>query len=350
MADAATLAVVLAAARRRLAAGGIDDPALEARMIVEHFTGTGRRDAIASPERAVSADQLAAIEDALARRLAHEPVHRIFGFRDFYGLRLRLSPDTLEPRPDTETLVDAVLPLLRAMAGRAGSSDLEIDPLSVSPSTLRQAQGSGSAPLPRSTGKRKGASLAFPLPLPEGEVVREANRSGGGYPNPIRVLDLGTGTGAVALAIAAQVPEAVVTASDVSAGALATAAGNAVALGLRDRFIPLQSDWFSAVGEKFHAIVSNPPYIRSEAIDGLQPEVRLHDPRRALDGGADGLDAYRAIALGAAEHLEDGGIVGLEIGNSQGRQVRRIFEKAGYKLVSSHRDLAGTERALIFCR
>jgi release factor glutamine methyltransferase len=112
-AEAASLAAILAAARRRLAVPDIADPALEARLIVEHFSGTDRRDAIASPGRTVPADRRALIEDALRRRLAGEPVHRIFGWRDFYGLRLKLSPDTLEPRPDTETLVDAVLPLLK---------------------------------------------------------------------------------------------------------------------------------------------------------------------------------------------------------------------------------------------
>src|SRR5262245_9220036 len=104
-AETAPLAAVLADARRRLSSATLDDPALEARLIVEHFTGTERRDAITSPDRVVPAGQLALIEDALERRQAGEPVHRIFGQREFYGLTLRLSPDTLEPRPDTETVV-----------------------------------------------------------------------------------------------------------------------------------------------------------------------------------------------------------------------------------------------------
>jgi release factor glutamine methyltransferase len=286
-ADPTTLAAVLAEARKRLAIGNIDDPALEARMIVEHCTGTDRRDAIASPGRIVASEQIAAIDRALARRLAGEPVHRIFGWRDFYGLRLKLSPDTLEPRPDTETLVDAVVPLLREIAEREGRCS---------------------------------------------------------------VLDLGTGTGAIALAIAANVPETVVTATDVSAGALAAATENAAANRLAERFVPLLSNWFSAINGKFHAIVSNPPYIPADEIDGLQPEVRLHDPRRALDGGADGLVAYRAIAEGAAIHLESDGIVAVEVGEGQRRDVQRIFAEAGYRMVSVHRDLAGTERVLLFCR
>jgi len=286
-ADPTTLAAVLAEARRRLASGNSDDPALEARMIVEHFTLTDRRDAILSPDRDVSSEQIAAIDAALVRRLAGEPVHRIFGWRDFYGLQLKLSEDTLEPRPDTETLVDAVVPLLRETAGREGRC---------------------------------------------------------------AVLDLGTGTGAIALAIAANVPQAVVSATDISAGALATASENAAANGLADRFVPLLSNWFSAIHGKFHAIVSNPPYIRSDEIDGLQPEVRLHDPHRALDGGADGLDAYRAIAEGAAVHLESDAIVAVEIGEGQRRDVQRIFAEAGYRMLSVHRDLVGTERAMLFCR
>ncbi|MDW6026347.1 peptide chain release factor N(5)-glutamine methyltransferase [Mesorhizobium sp. BAC0120] len=282
---AATLAAVLAEARRRLAAGDMDDPALEARMIVEHFTGTARKDAIATPERSVSAGEIANIDDAVNRRLAGEPVHRIFGWREFYGLRLKLSPDTLEPRPDTETLVDAVLPFVRETVRREGHC---------------------------------------------------------------RVLDLGTGTGAIGLAIAAQVPEVIVTATDISAGSLATATGNAARLGLAARFIPRVSDWFSAVDGKFHAIVSNPPYIEAGAIAGLQLEVRLHDPVRALDGGADGLDAYRAIAAGAPEHLDENAIIAVEVGEGQGRDVALIFSEAGFRMASAHRDLAGTERALVF--
>jgi release factor glutamine methyltransferase len=282
-----TLAAVLAEARKRLTSGDLDDPALEARMIVEHFTATDRRDAILSPDGIVSSEQIAAIDEALARRLAGEPVHRIFGWRDFYGLRLKLSPDTLEPRPDTETLVDAVLPPLRQIAGREGRC---------------------------------------------------------------HVLDLGTGTGAIALAIAANVPEAIVTATDISAGALAVATENAAANGLAERFVPLLSNWFSEVHGKFHVIVSNPPYISTHEIDGLQAEVRLHDPHRALDGGADGLNAYRAIAGGAAVHLESDGVVAVEIGEGQRRDVNRIFAEAGYRMISVHRDLPGTERVMLFCR
>ncbi len=280
-----TLAELLGTARRRLSEAGIEDAALDARLIVEHFSGTTRTDAIARPDQPVAAAAVAAVEAAVARRLAGEPVHRILGFREFYGLRLALSPGTLEPRPDTETLVDAVLPFVRATASRAGTC---------------------------------------------------------------RILDLGTGTGAIALALLSAVPQAVATGVDISDDALATAARNARALGLADRFSAKKSDWFAEISGRCHAIVSNPPYIPAKEIGALQREVRDHDPRRALDGGADGLDAYRRIAEGAAAHLEPGGIVAVEIGSTQGAEVTRIFAAKGFDLAERRRDLAGNERVLVF--
>jgi len=280
-----TLAGLLAAGRRRLAEAGIEDAALDARLIVEHFSGTTRADAIARPDQPVPATAAAAVEDALKRRLAGEPVHRILGFREFYGLRLALSKETLEPRPDTETLVDAVLPFVRATVARAGDC---------------------------------------------------------------RILDMGTGTGAVALALLSAVPQATATGVDISDDALATALRNARDLGLADRFSARKSDWFAEIFGRYHVIVSNPPYIPADDIGILQREVRDHDPVRALDGGADGLDAYRGIAAAAAMHLEVGGIVALEIGSTQGAQVTRIFAARGFALSESLRDLGGNERALVF--
>jgi len=139
-----------------------------------------------------------------------------------------------------------------------------------------------------------------------------------------------------------------VTATDISPEALATAVANAADAGLASRFTPVLSDWLTAIEGKFHAIVSNPPYIPSEEIDGLQAEVRLHDPRGALDGGADGLDPYRAIAMDSAVHLENGGRIAVEIGHTQRSDVGKIFTKAGYKLLEAHRDLAGSDRAMVF--
>lgn len=277
------LGELLRHARARLAGAGITDAAFDARLIVEHFSGTTRTDAISTPDRIIT--QVVEIEAALDRRIAGEPVHRILGFREFYGMRLGLSAETLEPRPDTETLVDAVLPFVHATAAREGTC---------------------------------------------------------------RILDLGTGTGAIALSFLVQEPLAVATGVDVSDDALATAAANAADLGVSGRFSAKKSDWFAEITGRYHLIVSNPPYIVSSEIEDLQDEVRNFDPRRALDGGPDGLGAYRTIASDVAPHLEQGGLVGLEIGHDQRRDVTELFEQAGYRLIAQHKDLGGNDRALVF--
>jgi len=280
-----SLREMLQRARQRLTDAGIPEATLDARLLVEHFSGTTRIDAITDPEREVGSDIVEAIDAVLARRLAGEPVHRILGFRDFYGLRLSLSPETLEPRPDTETLVDAVLPFVRKTVARQGECS---------------------------------------------------------------ILDLGTGTGAIALALLHLVPAARATGADISDDALATAATNALTLGLAERFCARKSDWFAKISGRYDAIVSNPPYISSNTIETLQKEVRDFDPHRALDGGQDGLHAYRAIADSAANHLEEDGIVAVEIGNTQKQDVSAIFAEADFDLVDARRDLAGNDRVLVF--
>lgn len=280
-----SLDALLRRTRATLAAAGIADAALDARLIVENVTSTDRMDLIRDPGRRTAAAEALAAEAMLARRLSGEPVHRILGRRDFYGLTLDLSPETLEPRPDTETLVDLVLPRLRAIAAERGQC---------------------------------------------------------------RILDLGTGTGAIALALLSQVPRAHAVAADISAGALATARRNAAANGLSDRFETALSDWFRAVSGRYDAILSNPPYISDSEYAELPAEVKDHDPARALLAGRDGLDAYRAIAAGASKHLEAGGIVGLEIGASQRAGVTGIFEAAGFLPLDAARDLGGRDRALVF--
>ena len=135
---------------------------------------------------------------------------------------------------------------------------------------------------------------------------------------------------------------------DISEDALATAARNARDLGLSDRFATVRSDWFEAISGRFDVIVSNPPYISSAEIETLQKEVRSFDPLRALDGGVDGLDAYRVIARESAGHLEAGGMIAVEIGSSQKAEVTDIFLDAGFLMKTALRDLAGNDRVLLF--
>lgn len=270
-------------ARKRLTDAGIDTAAQDSRILVEHATGRTTEDLVCRPAEIVAEEVVAKLDTLLARRIAGEPPYRIIGQREFHGLHLKLSPDTLEPRPDTETLVDAVLSFARARTKEQGSC---------------------------------------------------------------RILDLGTGTGAIALALTSQLPEANAVGTDVSQGALATARKNAKDNNLSDRFETILSDWFSATTGSFDLIVSNPPYIRSDIIPTLDREVREHDPLPALDGGADGLDAYRAIASGVASHLAEGGMVAVEIGFDQAESVTDIFAAHGFTVEPVLRDLSGNDRVL----
>jgi release factor glutamine methyltransferase len=282
---AEALAKALRRSRDRLEAAGVPEAALDARLIVEHFSGTDRSATIANPGKLIDADAYQAIERAIERRVGGEPVHRILGFREFYGLRFQLSKETLEPRPDTETLIDALLPFIRATVERKGEC---------------------------------------------------------------RILDLGTGTGAIALALIAQDERAVAVGVDISDDALCTASRNARELGLERRFTALKSDWFEKVSGSFHAIAANPPYIPSVEIETLSADVRLHDPIRALDGGQDGLDPYRIIVREAKRFLEEDGVVAVEIGHGQGADVTELIREAGYGAAQLHRDLAGNDRVLMF--
>ncbi|TCM48729.1 [protein release factor]-glutamine N5-methyltransferase [Rhizobium sp. PP-F2F-G48] len=282
-----TVDSLAAEVRTALRQADFDDPAQEARILVGGLLGLTPTGLMSRGGDVVATDKAASIRAAITRRLAREPLHRILGRRDFYGLTLSLSPETLEPRPDTETLVEAMLPHVRATVARIGAC---------------------------------------------------------------RILDLGTGTGAICLALLSEVAEATGVGVDLSADALSTAAANARAHGLAERFRTVESDWFETIEGRYHVVVSNPPYIRSDIIDGLDPEVRLFDPMLALDGGTDGLDAYRTIAGRVAGVLEDEGVVGLEIGFDQKDSVTRIFAVEGFERTHFLRDLGGNDRVLVFRR
>ena len=274
-------------ARRRLAArfksGAIDSPELDARILVGAALGLDLTGVIAAATRPVTAAEAARLEDFAGRRLKGEPVARILGTREFWGLPLQLSAATLVPRPDTETVVSLALQMLRA---------------------------------------------------------------GPGADRP-RIADLGTGSGAILLALLSELPDAMGVGTDISAAALRTASANARNLGLAGRAAFVACDYLSALSGSFDLIVSNPPYIRSAEINDLASEVRDHDPLGALDGGSDGLDAYRALVPQAVRLLAPGGGLALEVGHDQGADVEQLMAAAGLKLRGPPRtDLAGIPRAV----
>jgi release factor glutamine methyltransferase len=269
----------------RLAAAGIDSAALEARILTGEVLGLDLTGLIAQGLRRLNEDDAARLDAFAQRRLAGEPLARILGTKEFWGLPLKLSADTLVPRADTETVVEAALDVLRA----------------------------------------------------EGRIQAA-----------LRIADLGTGSGAILLALLTELPAATGVGTDLSAAALDTAKANAQGVGLTTRAQFLVSDYGDGLSGPFDLIVSNPPYIRSADIAMLTPEVRDHDPHLALDGGRDGLDAYRRIAPQAAGLLSSGGLLVLEIGQGQDCDVARLVAAAGFAVMEAARvDLAGIGRAIV---
>lgn len=262
--------------------GTIATPDLDARLLVGHALGLDATGLILHAERAVSEVDVKQALGLAERRVAGEPVARIVGEKEFWSLTLRLSPETLVPRPDTETVVSAAL----AWARREGRRD-----------------------------------------------------------EALTILDLGTGTGAILLALLSELPAATGVGTDVAEGAARTARDNAGRLGFAGRAQFAVADWAGAIATRFDLVVSNPPYIRTGEIMGLPLEVSRFDPDIALDGGEDGFSAYRAILGGVDSILAPKGAAFLEIGAGQAEAVAEMADSQGFEVLR-HRDLSGIDRVL----
>ena len=281
----ASLSDVLKKTRKLFRDKKLENADLDARLLVEFVTSTTRTDEILNPDLQVSDDALQRLDRAVFERLHGKPVYRIIGKREFYGIEFQLSVDTLEPRDDTEALVDLALPEIHAIIGQCGKA---------------------------------------------------------------RIVDMGTGTGAIAIALLANVDGLKATAVDISDDALETASLNAKNAGVADRFTPLNSDWFFSLSGKFDMIISNPPYIRESQISSLATEVKKYDPLRALSGGQDGLQFYRQLAKEGRQFLKPHGMIAVEIGKGQEKDVIALFSESGFELKKTRKDLNGILRALLF--
>jgi len=283
--------ITIDAARRDIAQAfrqhGLDSPELDARLIVGHALGLDHAGLVAQSNRPVSAADADVIAALAERRLKHEPVARILGTKEFWGLRLELNAETLVPRPETETVVEAAL-----------------------------------AAIDRSFDRQQ----------------------------PLRLADLGTGSGALLLALLTELPNAFGVGTDVNSAAAACAQRNAIALGLEERATFAVCDYATALSGPFDLIVSNPPYVCRSAVAALAPEVRLFDPAGALDGGEDGLAGYRAIASDMHRVLSPNGFVVVELGAGQCDAVMTLFAASGLTALEVRPDLAGIARALTGCR
>lgn len=272
--------------RKLLEQADIPEPDLDAWYLLEYVTGVSRASYYADPEREMTRRQQAQYEDCLAERSRRVPLQHITGEQEFMGLIFHVNEHVLIPRQDTETLVEQALELL--------------------------------------------AREEIPETAEEGQV---------------RVLDMCTGSGCILLSVLHYAGRSVAgTGADLSDKALNLAAENAEKLGIEAEFI--RGDLFENIRGTYGMILSNPPYIRTEEIETLQEEVRLHDPREALDGKEDGLYFYRRIVDEARQYLMPGGYLVFEIGYDQAEDVSRLMRDAGYAGIQVKKDLAGLDRVV----
>ena len=273
----ASRARLLSDAAAILRAAGIDNPRLEARVLLAHALGLTVAELVHDPHLVADSG---AYRVLLARRAAHEPLAYILGRREFWSLDFAVSPDTLIPRADSETLIEAAL-----------------------------------------------AAFAHRSP-------------------PDRILDLGTGTGCLLIPILRAFPHAFGIGIDLSGAAAHIAATNAAALGVVHRAAFLCADWAAPLAARFDLVLCNPPYLPTSQIGGLMPEVARHEPRSALDGGWDGLGAYRHIMASLPRILREDGVAVVELGIGQAAPVAELAEQSGL-IATTRPDLAGMPRALV---
>ncbi len=268
---------------RRFRDGGIDTPELDTRILVGHALGLDLTGLVRAGDRRLDTDETARIEALAARRLRREPVARITGAKEFWGLPFRITPAVLVPRPETETVVEQALAVIDRTGGRSRA---------------------------------------------------------------LCIADLGVGSGAILVALLTELPHATGIGTDRDIAALGVARENACRHGVASRTAFAACDFGAAVGPVCDLVVTNPPYVRTGDIPTLEPEVCAFDPHGALDGGPDGLAAYRVIAVQAAQMLRPGAFLVAETGQGQGAAVAALFAAAGFHDIEIRPDLSGMERTV----
>ncbi len=285
--DGRTADAAIAWATAELSNAGVEGPARDARILVSAATGMDRVQLLARPDVILSGPQIERVHDFVRRRRRREPVSRILGHRAFYGREFAISPSTLDPRPDSETLIDAALELLA-----------------------------------------------------EDGANRDAR---------LRIVDIGTGSGCLLVTLLAELPHAAGLGTDIDPEALLLAKGNASAHGVTERAEWSVSRSLEGLDGPFDLLIANPPYIPTGDIASLEPEVRDHDPRSALDGGCDGLDVYREIAAGLLRVVPEGWAI-FEVGAGQADLVKTLLTDVASApatpLVRVFRDLNGVDRCV----
>ncbi len=274
----------LAQARLELDSKGVSSSKLDSLILLSHALLVSKEQVIFNPDREIDASQQKVFFDLIARRAAREPVSHLINKREFFGEDFFVSKDVLDPRPDSESLIELVF-----------------------------------------------------------KTFLDKNQK-------LKILEVGVGSGCLIITLLKAYKSADAIGVDISEKALKICQKNAGTHQVENRLNLRKSDLFSALNqnEKLDLIISNPPYIPSQDIENLEPEVKIHEPRNALDGGLDGLDFYKKIAIDAKNFLNENGKIILEIGFGQEQEIIEIFEKAGWAFNSWNLDLSGVVRSLCF--
>jgi release factor glutamine methyltransferase len=276
---------ILAQSRIQLDKSGVSNSKLDSLVLLTHALSFSKEQVIFNPDMVLSQDQCKKFLTLVKRRETFEPISQIIGKREFYGRDFIVTKDVLDPRPDSESLIELVL--------------AHIDPS-----------------------------------------------------DHLNILEVGSGTGCLTITLLKELPKSQAVTLDISEDALEICRQNIAFYNLTNRLTPIKSNIFTSLRkkqtQKFDLIISNPPYIQSKQIETLQPEVKLFEPKMALDGGEDGLNFYRQLAAQSQEFLLDNGKIFLEIGYGQTKDVETIFNQHGFTLKEVKKDLAGIQRALYF--
>lgn len=331
-----TMGTLVASATSRLEAAGIDTARLDAEVLLAEACGSDRTALYAAWRRTVPDDCRVRFDVLLTRRLTREPLQYIVGRQEFWSLDFAVSPAVLIPRPESELLVELAL---RALASSSFPRKRESIPAGGTPPPSRMPNCAGMTRLDAAVDGQEPpfvGGVSTPVPSPGEEGARN-----------LLLCDLGTGSGCLAVALAHELPRATVWALDLSPAALAVAAANARRHHVAERIHLVHSDLFAAAGDlRFDALVSNPPYIRSDGWRRLQPELAW-EPAHALYGGTSGLTVIERVLEAAPGRLRPGGWLIMEIDDSQGPAVERRAHTAGFSAVSVVPDYTGRPRALL---
>jgi len=265
---------------------GSESPRLDAEILLAQARNCQRIQLYTNYETPLEPDERATMRELVMRRATLEPVAYLVGYREFFGIEFEVQPGVFIPRPDTETLVVSLLEAAR---------DME-------------------------------------------------------HVEPLRILDLCTGSGCIPVSVAANCPRARLTAVELDADVVEVAQKNARNNGTADRVEILHGSLFEPLpeGAQFEIISSNPPYVTDQEMDGLQPDVRLHEPHLALRGGADGLEIVRKLLVGAPARLVSGGVMLLEIASEQAETVKQLYADSGvFEPAEIVKDLGGRSRVVV---